>query len=205
MGLSSQIHFQNSIQGIYINKNLENVVFDSLILLNNHTFKFYYLRKKCMTIGSVEGYYCLNGDTLILNSTPQRYDIIIIPRPKKNNKKLDFKTYFKVRDEFRLPFSYSLFAITHDNDTLKFTNQFDMTVIEKQKIRSIYIIPDCGPKTSSVFLRRYANYFEVYVNTDRIMDGEKWIIRNNKIKYLNPYKEWSKHPLVKIKSFTEDN
>lgn len=157
-------------EGIYEYKT-ENF-YESIELNENYKFKYNYRQNPISY--SIEGNYKIKGNNLILDSSPQK-DKIIVRESKKGNKK---KFRFCVTDKLGIPFNYTLYAIRKSNDTITLKNQWEKSKIKDIAIKSFYIVDSKGLKTPTYHIEgTKTNYFEVMMETKRVMDNEVWKIK----------------------------
>ena len=141
-------------------------------------YKFQYEYRKEFIQFNIDGNYRIKGDSLILDSSPQRDKIIVKESSKGNLKTIRFK----VTDKIGSPLNYKLSLITRDNDTITLINQYFESKLKIKNLKSFYIYDTKGLKSPTydiVGLR--TNYFEIQFETKRVFDNEVWKIKNDKI------------------------
>lgn len=181
----------NLHEGVYEYKS--GNFYESIELKANYKFEYNYRLNPISY--SLEGNYRIKGDSLILNSSPQR-DKIIVRESKKGNKK-NFR--FCVVDKLGVPFNYTLYAITKENDTITLTNQWKNSKIKNIPIRSFYIVDSKGLKTPTYLIQgTNTNHFEIIMETKRVMDNEIWKIKDNIITPIGMNGEYQPYSLKKI-------
>jgi hypothetical protein len=141
--------------------------------------KFTYFTKQEFINYEIRGNYTIQGDSLVLNSSPQR-DKIIVQESKKGSQKCNV---IVVTDKMGIDIHYNLFLILDDNIEIKLANQWEKSKIRDQKIKGFYIIDTKGLKSPIYFKKgKSSNYFKVQLETNRVFDNETWYLNNNKIK-----------------------
>jgi hypothetical protein len=182
----------SNITGIYTYSR-ENF-HETLKLNENFTFKYnlsiHFIKQE------VSGNYVIVGDSLVLNSFPQRDKIIVKESLKGNlnNKK------FIVNDKDGHPFNYQLFLINKNNDTTIVKNQNFKSKIKIDHLNKFYIIDSKGLKSPTYSLKgTNTNYFDVQFETYRVFESEKWIIdeKNKKIKPIGLNGKYQNYHLTK--------
>jgi hypothetical protein len=167
--ITSNSYGQNNMTGIY---SYSTEHFSETLQLNaNYTFKYnlrmHFIRQEII------GNYLVVGDSLVLNSFPQRDKIIVIENLKGNFRNKEFHVNHKDGH----PFNYQLYLITESNDTVISKNQNSKTKIKIDELKSFYIIDTKGLKSPTYFLKgTNTNYFDVQFENIRVFESEKWII-----------------------------
>lgn len=127
---------------------------------------------------SLEGNYRIKGDSLILDSSPQRDKVIVREYRKGSNNKLTFN----VKDKLGASFNYFLFLISKDNDTITLSNQWSESKLRNKKIESFYIVDSKGLRTPLYKIKgAHTNFFEIQMEPIRVLDNEVWRIQNYSI------------------------
>lgn len=127
---------------------------------------------------SLEGNYRVKGDSLILDSNPQRDKVIV--KERKKGKKNNIR--FCVKDKLGESFNYTLYVINKLNDTIALSNQWSNSKLKDKKIESFYIVDSKGLRTPLYKIKgTQTNYFEVQMETIRVLDNEVWQIRDSSI------------------------
>lgn len=161
--------------GKYLYKN--DRYYESIELKEDN--KFIYFSKQEFINYEIRGNYNSRGDSLVLDSSPQR-DKIIVQESKKGSQKCNV---IVVTDKMGVNIQYSLFLILDDNKEKKLANQWEKSKIKDQKIKGFYIIDAKGLKSPIYFKKgKFSNYFKVQFETNRVFDNETWYLNNNKIK-----------------------
>jgi len=143
---------------------------------------------------SLEGNYRIKGDSLILDSSPQRDKILVKERSKG---KLNTHR-FRVVDKTGYPINYQLYLITKNHDTITLKNQYIESKLTIKDLKSFYIYDTKGLKSPTynvVGLR--TNYFEIQFETNRVLDNEVWRIKDNQISPLGMSGEKQNYFLTK--------
>jgi hypothetical protein len=171
-------------EGIYEYKS--GFFYEKIELKKNFKFKYEYHTEFIQS--NLVGNYRIKGDSLILDSSPQR-DKIIVKESLKGNLN---RVRFSVTDKKGVPMNYHLYIITKSNDTIILKDQFIKSKLKCGDLKSFYIFDTKGLKSPTydvVGLR--TNYFEVQFETNRVLDNEIWVIDNNRIypKGLNGEKQ----------------
>jgi len=161
-------------EGVYEYK--ADKFYESIELGKDFNFKYEYHFHSLSY--SLEGDYSIKGDSLILDSNPQR-DKIIVREYKKGNKN---NVRFCVTDKLGTPINYTLYAINKENDTITLSNQWHKSKLKNKELESFYIIDSKGLKTPLYNIEgEKTNYFEVQMETVRVLDNEVWKIKDNSI------------------------
>lgn len=181
----------NLNEGVYEYKS--GNFYESIKLNANYKFEYSYRLNPISY--SLEGNYRIKGDSLILDSSPQR-DKIIVRESKKGNKR-NFR--FCVADKLGVPFNYTLYAITKENDTITLANQWENSKIKNTAIRSFYIVDSKGLKTPTYLIQgTNTNHFEIIMETKRVMDNEVWKIKEDIITPIGNNGEYQPYTLKKV-------
>lgn len=191
--LCTSFAFQsNPYEGIYEYKS--NNFYERIELGKDFRFKYNYHFHSVAY--SLQGNYRIKGDSLILDSNPQR-DKIIVKEHKKGNKN---KTRFCVKDKLGESFNYTLYAINTQDDTITLSNQWSKSKLIDEKIESFYIVDSKGLRTPSYEIKgTRTNSFEVQMETTRVMDNEVWQITGNSISLKGMNGKNQSYKLEKIK------
>lgn len=153
---------------------------ETLQLNENHTFE--YSVRMHFVKQDVVGNYVVVGDSLILNSVPQRDKLIVQERLQGKFKNKSFN--IKLKDGH--PFNYQLYLISKTNDTLFINNQNSDTKIKFDELNSFYIIDTKGLKSPTYFLKgTNTNHFDILFEHIRVFESEKWII-DKKLEKIAP-------------------
>lgn len=164
----------NLYEGIYEYKSDE--FYERIELDKDFRFK-YNFRFHSISF-SLEGNYRVKGDSLILDSNPQRDKLIVIERKRGNINNVKFC----VKDKSGESFNYTLYAIDKDNDTIALSNQWSTSKLKDKKIDSFYIVDSKGLRTPLYKIKgTKTNYFDVQMETIRVLDNEIWQIHGNSI------------------------
>jgi hypothetical protein len=147
---------------------------ESINLLNNNTFDYIY-NTDFLKI-KVNGYWIKNGDSLLLNSTPQ-HDKIIVREQQIEKKKNKNKLLFWVVNKDNLPIDYSITLYDENGESIEISNQREKTefVINKFKVHSFEITDSKALKSPKYIIEsKYANNFYIIFEQRRVFDGEVW-------------------------------
>ena len=165
----------NLYEGTY--KYKSDKFFERIKLDKDFRFKYDY-RLHSISY-SLEGNYRVKGDSLILDSSPQRDKVIVKERKKGNKNNIKFCVIDKLGESF----NYTLYAINKVNDTITLSNQWSSSKLKDIKIESFYIVDSKGLRTPLYNIKgKRTNYFEVQMETIRVLDNEVWQITGNSIK-----------------------
>ena len=146
---------------------------------------------------SLNGNYIVKGDSLILDSNPQR-DKLIVRESKKGNAN---NLKFCINDKLGEHFNYSLHLINKNKDTLNLCNQWKSSKIKGKKIESFYITDSKGLKTPLYPIKGIrTNYFEIQMETIRVFDNEVWKMNSKSIRPKGMDGENQDYKLEKTKS-----
>lgn len=161
-------------EGIYEYKR--KGFYESINLYDGYKFKYNY-RSNFISF-TTRGNYRIIGDSLILDSHPQKNKIIVREQRKGKKNKLRFQ----VTDKLGKPIHYTLFIISKEKDTVVLPNQWNSSKCNNKEILSFYIIDSKGLKTPMYYPKgTRTNYFEVQMETDRVFENEVWKIMDDKI------------------------
>jgi hypothetical protein len=149
---------------------------ESIELLKNQTFVY-----ECSLPFSnyqIKGSYYLIGDSLILNSSPQKDKIIV---REQNSGKFENKV-FKITDKKGQLLTFHLYITLNDNSVIFFRDCFEKIKFKSKPIKSFHIINTIGLKSPEYVLEgKSTNCFEVQFENIRVFDNEKWHLIENKI------------------------
>ena len=150
--------------------------YESIELKKNYTFKYMYSMHNIKLV--VNGNYRIIGDSLILDSNPQKDKIIVNEDSKGNlgNNK------FIITDKYDNPFNYTLSIISQKGDTLILKNQWIKSKIKNVKIKEFYITDSKGLKSPTYLIKgKQSNCFRIFFETKRVFENEIWKINDDKI------------------------
>lgn len=134
--------------------------------------QFLYSEKNEYYNFEVKGSYFTNGDTLILNSVPQK-DKLLVYEKYINRQKLIFNVKNKL-DKY--PLTYHLYIITENDSLIELREQWDKSKLDYMKIKSFYIIDYKGLKSPLYYVKgKHSNYFEVFFEPTRVFENEVWL------------------------------
>ena len=149
---------------------------ESIELLKNQTFV--YECSEAFSNYKIKGSYNLIGDSLILNSSPQKDKIIV---REKNSGKFENKV-FKITDKKGNFLTFHLYVTLNDNSTTVFRDCFEKIKFNSKPIKSFHIINTNGLKSPEYVLEgKMTNSFEVQFENARVFDNERWQLIENKI------------------------
>lgn len=141
--------------------------------------KFIYFSKQEFINYEITGNYHVNGDTLTLDSNPQKDKLIV----KETNKGRQGNFTFVVTDKMDNPIHYSIHLILIDNSEVSLKEQWQKSKIKNSKIKAFYIIDSKGLKSPKYHIKgEFSNFFKVWFEPNRVFENERWYINNNKIK-----------------------
>lgn len=164
---------------------------ESLFLFSDGKFKWN-VSAHFLKLAS-EGNWQLRGDSLILDSSPQKDRLIVWESRKNNSSQITFNVTNKAKDAI----NYAFCAITSNNDTIIINNQFKKTIL-KDKIKAFYIIDTKGLYSQTYFLKgEYANRFDILFETKRVFSNESWLIINGSVSPRGPDGAIQKYKLTK--------
>lgn len=138
--------------------------------------QFFYNEKNEYYNFSVNGSYFIKGDTLILNSIPQRDRLIVYEKYNKNR-----KLVFDVKNKLdKYPLGYYLYIIAENDSIIELSDQWDKSKLDYIKIKAFYIIDNKGLKSPLYYVKGcHSNYFEVLFEPTRVFENEVWLINEN--------------------------
>lgn len=182
----------NQYEGIYEYKS--DNFYERIELDENFKFNYDY-RLNSITY-SLKGDYRIKGDSLILDSNPQRDKVIVKERKKGNEKNVRFC----VKNKFGESFNYTLYAINKDGDTITLLNQWRKSKLKDEKIESFYIVDSKGLRTPWYEIKSTrTNYYEIQMEAIRVLDNEVWNISRNSIIPRGMNGETQSYKLDKVK------
>ena len=163
--------------GKYEYKN--NLFRESIELLENQTF--IYNREEEFFNYIIKGNYNIVGDSLILDSSPQKDKIIVRERFVKK-----FETkIFNVTNKRGENITYHLYVTLYDGSKEIHEDSYGEIKFKSKPIKSFHIFTTMGIKSPEYILDgKNTNSFDIQIETKRIFENEKWFIDkvNDKIK-----------------------
>lgn len=152
---------------------------ESLKLNSDKTFN-YSVRMEFIK-QEINGNYLIIGDSLVLNSVPQRDKIIVDEKFKKSK-----KNTFRVTDKSGHLINYHLTITTDKKEVIELRDCFDKVTINGSKIKSFHITDTKGLKSPEYTIKgTSSNYFDIRFEHIRVFQSEKWII-DNELKRIKP-------------------
>lgn len=144
---------------------------ERLELSENYTF-IYYRRSHFFNI-VIKGNYNIVGDSLILNSSPQRDKMIVRERYIKK-----FETkFFNLTNKLGENITYRLYLTFNDGSKKDFIDNFGKIKFKSKPIKSFHVFTTMGIKSPEYeLLGTNTNDFEIQLETSRVFDNEKWFI-----------------------------
>lgn len=129
----------------------------------------------------INGNYVIVGDSLILNSIPQRDKINVNEKFQKSK-----NNTFKVTDKSGHLIVYHLTITTEKNEVIEFKDCFDIIKTDDFNIKSFRITDTKGLKSPEYLIEGLnSNYFEIKLEHIRVFESEKWFI-DNELKRIKP-------------------
>jgi hypothetical protein len=188
--LFSSFNEQESAIGSY---NFESRYYvESIILKNNNKFH-YSLTSEFLKI-ELDGNFNIHGDSLTLDSNPQRDRMIVTELRKKQQKSI-----FKITDKTGHEFGYSMEILLENDSTIKLKDQWAESAISG-KIKGFYMIDTKGLKSPFYKTKgQFSNYFNILFETNKTFENETWIISNDEIKPKGLDGSWQNYILNKQK------
>lgn len=159
----------------YQNSNASGI----LILKSNSTFEYQY-KQNFLDI-SVNGYWSINKDSLVLNSAPQRDRLIVFEKRDTLSEDLYI---FKVLNKKNEEIMYHLNLSDRSGQETYLKDQFGISEVDKSTIDlGSFSVKDTKGLTSPTYnlVGSKANYFEIFFETQRVFEAEIWIIINNEL------------------------
>lgn len=186
----------------YNNKNLgkyeykANHYWEYINLKENNMFEFQSVRHMS-GVEKVSGRYIISGDSLILNSVPQREKIIVKEKYLRKNRN-NYSFNITDRSDFFVQNNLNL-NLSFDDGTVQSIQipfgEFNVKCIKK--IKSFYI-GNIGLKFPNYNLKSdVTNTFDVKLEFKRIFDNEIWLFEEGKIKPIGVDGQYQKYFLVK--------
>lgn len=151
---------------------------ESLELHENNKFKY---RAKIHMSAEilVEGVYFIKNDSLYLNSIPQRDKLIVSEQFNSKHKR---KNYFTITRKDSSLMTYHLYITLESGKQLVFKDQFESTIIPRERIKSFYIYDTMGLKSPSYEIKGLnTNSFNIIFETKRVFENESWVIKVDSI------------------------
>lgn len=154
-----------------------NKYFEYIDLREDNTF-VYYCKQEFLSY-EIKGNYNIIGDSLTLDSNPQKDRIIVQERSKGSlNKNIIF-----VSDKRGEAIHYNLYLILDNNKELELVDQWKASIVKNHKIKGFYIIDSKGLKSPTYVINgKFSNNFKVLFETKRVFENEKWFLNSKKIK-----------------------
>ena len=150
---------------------------ESIELLENREF-IWKCNRHILGLVTIKGTYQIFGDSLVLNSSPQRDKIIV---RAKNTGKFENKV-FKVPDKQGNLMTFHLYVTLNDNSEKVFKDCYEKIKFKSGPIKSFHIINTGGLKSPEYKLNgSFTNFFEVQLENIRVFDNENWYLIDNKI------------------------
>lgn len=186
----------------YNNKNLgkyeykANHYWECIVLKENNIFEFQ-SKGHMSGLEKVNGRFIINGDSLILNSVPQREKIIVKEKYLRKNRN-NYSFSITDRSDFFVQNNLNL-NLSFDDGTIESIQipfgKFNVKT--KKKIKSFYV-GNIGLKFPNYNLKSdVTNTFDVKLEFKRIFDSEIWLFEEDKIKPMGVDREYQKYFLVK--------
>src|SRR5690606_26729645 len=127
----------------------------------------------------VEGVYFIKNDSLYLNSIPQRDKLIVSEQFNSKHKR---KNYFTITRKDSSLMTYHLYITLESGKQLVFKDQFESTIIPRERIKSFYIYDTMGLKSPSYEIKGLnTNSFNIIFETKRVFENESWVIKVDSI------------------------
>jgi len=140
--------------------------------------KFTYNVKQEFFQFEINGNFIFRGDTIVLDSYPQRDKIIV---NESNQSNLD-NTTILVTNKMGDFIHYHLYLVLSNDTIMNLQNQWMKSRIEGKKIKGFYIIDSKGLRSPMYYIKgKLSNYFNVQFESKRTFENETWLIQNNKI------------------------
>lgn len=192
--MSTNMYSQSVPFGEYIYNSRH--YYESIELLKDGTFKYYVKRE--LSRGEIYGNWQLRNDSiLVLDSRPQRSQILVFEsykRPIKNN--IRKKTVY-VRDMSNYMFIYHLCLITSKKDTIIYKSQFGKTITATD-FSSFYLINTTGLHSPIYkIIGQNTNFYAVFFYGDRVFENEYWKFHKQYIIPKGIDGQYSKYKLLK--------
>ena len=154
---------------------------ESIELLENQTF--IYQRKEEFLNYKIKGNYHITGDSLVLDSYPQKEKIIV---REKLEGEFENKTFY-VTDKRGDLITFHLYLTLNDNSKKVFRDCFEKIEFTSDPIKSFSIVNTSGITTPEYKIEgKYTNTFIIQIETKRVFENEKWLLKNNKISPRGP-------------------
>lgn len=124
----------------------------------------------------IQGNFNFRGDSLILDSSPQKDKIIVRESKQGRNNITKIIVTNKMGDNFH----YSLIITERNNNKDSLIGQWGTAIIKNKKIKSFSILDSKGLRSPEYFRAgSTSNYFIVQFESTRIFENEGWLIKGN--------------------------
>jgi len=142
----------------------------------------------------VVGNYHILGDSLVLDSYPQREKLIVRESNKGNSK----SNMIIVTDKAGEYFHYQLYLILKDGSEMSLKDNWGKVKVKDVNIKGFYIIDSGGVQSPKYFLKgTNTNYFEIQFERRRVFENESWVIKKNEITPRGLNGELQEYRLIK--------
>jgi hypothetical protein len=142
---------------------------ESIELLENHTF--IYNRRQHFLNFTIKGNYNIVGDSLVLDSNPQKEKIIV----RENFVKIFETKFFNITDKNGENITFHLYVTLIDGSIEVFRDQFEKLKFKSKPIKSFHILTTMGLKSPEYELHgKNTNSFDIQLETTRVFESEKW-------------------------------
>jgi len=172
--ITSSSRLQNLPYGIYLYETEHYS--EKIELKDNNTF-IYSVNNEFIRY-RIQGNFNFRGDSLILDSSPQKDKIIVRESKQGRNDIAKIIVTNKMGENLH----YSLFftGVNNNKDSLK--GQWGTAIIRNQKIKSFYVLDSKGLRSPEYFRAGVSsNYFMVQFESSRTFENESWLIQGNAI------------------------
>jgi len=151
-------------------------VYESIELLDNHAF-IYKLQQEFLNY-TIKGNYHLLGDSLVLDSSPQKDKIIV---REEIRGKFENKTFY-VTDKRGDLITFHLYVTFNNGSEKTFKDCFEKVKFKSKSIKSFYVINTSGITSPEYKIDgKNTNTFNIQFETTRVFDNEHWVLKENKI------------------------
>jgi len=142
----------------------------------------------------VVGNYHILGDSLVLDSYPQREKLIVRESNKGNVK----SNVIIVTDKAGLYFTYQLHLLLKDGSEMSLRDNWGIVKVKDVNVKGFYIIDSGGIQSPKYFLKgTNTNHFEIQFEKLRVFENESWIIKKNEITPRGLNGELQEYRLIK--------
>ena len=147
-----------------------------LQLFDNNKFEYGYNAHTARF--RVDGYWIQFGDSLILNSTPQRDRIIV--RESRDSSSLEYFFDVKTKQGASINYSLSIFDVTGKEMEFKYQSDSTHFQVNERMIKSFTITLSHGVRTPRYYIiGQWTNRFDIQVEPLIVFEEETWVLKGD--------------------------